>query len=63
MSTRKLLIDCVLEPCGHRFQCWTETEPNGQWSVHFHAPCREAEAVAREVAATVAPRVPVREAE
>ncbi len=56
---RKLLLRCVLDPCGHDFQCWSEVDADGSWSIHFHAPCAEGEALARKIAATVAHGVPV----
>ena len=47
--TKKLLVDCVLKPCGHNFQCWTETLEDGTWELHFHAPCEVGERIAEAI--------------
>lgn len=49
MVTKKLLADFTLE-CGHRFQMWSEVAADNSWSLHFHAPCPDAEKLARQIA-------------
>ena len=52
---KKLLLSCTLDPCGHHFECWTETATDGSWSLHFHAPCAEGKQIARDIAARTYP--------
>jgi hypothetical protein len=44
--SKKLLLDCVIDPCGHQFKCWTQTYDDGTWEIHFHAPCAEGKSIA-----------------
>ncbi len=56
---RKLLLRGKLKPCGHDFECWTEVNADGSWSLHINAPCATGQAWARSIAASVAANVPV----
>lgn len=59
-STKKLLVECTVTECGHFFQAWTETRPDGTWELHFHCECNSCEAIATEIAKRVGPNVQTR---
>lgn len=54
-SKRELLFTATFESCGDVFEMWSETYDDGTWSLHFHAPCRECEKMARRIAAALVP--------
>ena len=47
--TKKLLADVIVDKCGHRLQCWTVELGDGNWELHFSAPCEVCQAIANEV--------------
>lgn len=58
-SKRELLFTATFESCGDVFEMWAETYDDGTWSLHFHAPCRKCEQMARRIADSLAQGAPI----
>lgn len=56
---RKLLLECIVDECGHLFQAWTETHADGTWEAHFRAECPVCESVVESIRDLRFPTMPI----
>jgi hypothetical protein len=56
---RTTLLAWLQEDCGHECEVWSQTEPDGTWSLHFSCGCDYCNHLVRKVVNELYPDIPV----